>query len=96
MSVHCVITESTTITIVTGAGAWVFSKDGKLIRIVWEKQPSWAKQQMAVIEAATTLLETTSNLQDTEELRTQAVKTLAAATQAIARKTAATQAAHAG
>lgn len=83
---HCFyITEPTTLTIVTPAGAWVIDKKTfKIIKRVPEKpQPDpWS----TVLEAGAAILHSTEGVRGLEELHAQAARLVATAVEAAAKQ----------
>lgn len=79
------LTESTTLTIVTAAGAWVIDKKtGKVIKYVPEK-PSpdpWSP----VLEASASILRATEGVRGMEELHVQAAKLMVTAVEAVTKQ----------
>jgi hypothetical protein len=78
--------ETNTITIVTGAGAIVIDKKtGKIIRIVWEKDPRYAniKQNIAIINSGASVVEATASMKGHETIMKEAVNMMVKAEEAL-------------
>jgi hypothetical protein len=78
-----VLTESNTTTIVTGAGAYVYDKNGKLIAFYPEMGDPIFYKHAEIIIATTAVIEDIEGVKGVEELRANATKTLASSVDAL-------------
>lgn len=78
-----VLTESNTTTIVTGAGAYVYDKTGKLIAFYPEMGDPKFFKHAEIIKSVNAAIEDIEGLKGVEELRAIATKTLASSVDAL-------------
>jgi hypothetical protein len=81
-NIRFVLTETNAVTIVTGAGAYVYDKNGKLIKFYPEMGDIFYKHA-EIINAVNTLMEDIEGVNGVEELRANATKTLASSIDAL-------------